>query len=128
MIDTETVIRKNKVRTLWHRRSFRGSELQVTVAAGGVGKVLDFRTIADVRCPYPDGFTPSDIESVLVEHGKQLDATSAAVEKYRAETANVELDVWEPPEGWIPYTDEEIENMESMKCEVIHLGMGRRGG
>jgi hypothetical protein len=126
--DTGTVIRQNKVRMLWHRVMFRGSELQVTVAAGGVGKILDFGIVANVRCPHPDGFAPGDIESVLVEFGKMLDATGAAVDKSLSETADVELDVWEPPEGWIPISEQDIQDWEPTKCEVIHLDVARRGG
>ena len=122
---TETVIEQNEVRTLWHKVIFRGSELQATVV-GGVGKILDFGITVDVRCP--GGFAPGDIESVLIEHAKNIDQTSAAIDKYLSEAADVELDAWEPPEGWIAYTDEEIENMESSKCEVVYLDVGRRGG
>ena len=57
-----------------------------------------------------------------------LDATSAAVDKSLSETADVELDVWEPPEGWIPMSEQDIQDWESTKCEVVYLEMCRRGG
>lgn len=127
MNNTEAVTDRNKVRKLWHRRKFQGTELQVTVIAG-VGKILDFGIIANVPCPYPDGFSPGDIESVLVEFGKMLDATSAAGDKYFSETSNEELDAWEPPEGWIPMSEQDILDWESTKCEVLYLDVARRGG
>ena len=126
--DTETVIDSKKVRTLWHRRIFRGSELQVTVAAGGVGKILDFGIVANVPSPYPDGFSPGDIDSVLVEFGKMLDSTAASLEKYFVENSDDEPDVWEPPEGWIPMSEQDIQDWESTKCEVVYLDVARRGG
>ena len=108
---------KASVSAIWTDAVLDGEPVRISIV-NGIARVR----ICEFDIHVPGNFD-GDVDEVVAAYKRQEEEMDVKIANFHD---NPEPPPWEPPEGWVPFTDQDIQELVEIPCDVIPLRRGDR--